>query len=113
MIFIPVLLTIVAFCYWKGSQKFASRFLYRIPRLGLMEEEKPPVSVGGLTLPDILVLSIQALTSSLLPLSVYMMPVTMVSGKRGNTFRLTSTKIWKGRNPVSIIALFSAITIFH
>lgn len=60
-----------------------------------MEEEKPPVSVGGLTLPDILVLSIQALTSSLLPLSVYMMPVTMVSGKRGNTFRLTSTKIWK------------------
>lgn len=36
-----------------------------------MEKEKPPVSVGGLTLSDILVLLIQALTYSLAPLSVY------------------------------------------
>lgn len=48
-----------------------------------MDEEEPVVSDGGSSLPDmlflLLVLPIQALTYSLFLLSIYMMPVTMVS----------------------------------
>ena len=44
-----------------------------------MVEDEVAVLVGGLILPALLVLQIQALTFSLLPLSIYRMPVTIVS----------------------------------